>query len=58
MVYLADTSEATLKALKDLGFEQTGESKSIRMLTGTIDVRKLEELAKLTAVVAVKPLGA
>ena len=56
MVFLSDASEATLKALKDLGFVQTGESKAIKLLIGTIDVRKLEDLAKLDAVIRVKPV--
>jgi hypothetical protein len=45
-----------MDALKQLGFQQTGESKAVRMLIGTIDVRKLEELVKLEAVVSVKPV--
>jgi hypothetical protein len=56
MVYLADTSPQTLKALADLGFTKTGESKAVRLLVGTIDVRKLDALAKLTAVVKVEPV--
>jgi len=56
MVYLKDTSPETLKALADLGFTQTGESKAVRLLTGTLDVRKLEALARLDAVVKVEPL--
>jgi hypothetical protein len=57
MVFLGDLSEKTLKALKELGFVQTGESKTVRLLIGTIDVRKLEDLAKLEAVIRVKPVG-
>jgi len=57
MVYLADVSEKTRAALKRLGFEQTAESKAVRLLVGTIDVRNLADLAKLDAVIAVKPLG-
>jgi hypothetical protein len=53
MVFLSDLSEATLKALKDLGFEQSAESKATKLLIGTIDVRKLPDLAKLDAVVRV-----
>jgi Ca-activated chloride channel family protein len=56
MIRLADTSAKTMDALKQLGFQQTGESKAVRMLIGTIDVRKLEELVKLEAVVSVKPV--
>jgi Ca-activated chloride channel family protein len=56
MIFLRDLSDKTLKALKDLGFVQSGESKAIKLLIGTIDVRQLEELAKLDAVVRVKPV--
>jgi len=58
MIFLRDLSDATLKALADLGFVQTGESKAVRLLTGTIDVRKLEDLARLEAVIRVKPVKA
>jgi len=58
MVFLRDLSEKTLAGLKELGFVQTGESKAARVLIGSIDVRKLEELAKLEAVVLVRPVGA
>ncbi|MEE9297161.1 MAG: VIT and VWA domain-containing protein [Phycisphaerae bacterium] len=53
LVFLRDTSEATLKALKDLGFVTTAESKAVRMLIGTIDVRKLDALAEIDAVMRV-----
>jgi Ca-activated chloride channel family protein len=56
MVYLSDVSPKTLEALKKLGFEQSAESKAVRLVIGTIDVRKLLELAKLDAVVSVKPV--
>ena len=58
MIYLRDTSDKTLDTLQILGFLQTGESKAIRLLIGTIDVRKLEELARLDAVIRVTPLAA
>jgi len=57
MIYLRDISAETLAALKQLGFLQTGESKTTRLLTGTIDVRQLEALAKLEAVTFVSPLA-
>ncbi|HUU98899.1 MAG TPA: VIT domain-containing protein [Phycisphaerae bacterium] len=57
MVFLSDTSAETIAALKELGFIQTGESKAVKLLIGTIDVRKLEELAKLDAVIRVKPVA-
>jgi len=56
MISLRDLSDETLKALKELGFVQTGESKAVRLLIGTIDVRKLEDLAKLDVVIRVKPV--
>ena len=58
MIYLSDASDGTREALKRLGFEQSAESKAVRLVIGSIDVRKLAELAKLDAVVAVKPVGA
>ena len=58
MIYLSDTSPKTREALKKLGFEQSAESKAVRLLIGTIDVRKLKELAKLESVLSVKPVGA
>ena len=56
MIYLRDTSAKTVEALKTLGFVQTGESKAIKLLIGTIDVRKLLDLAKLEAVIRVTPI--
>jgi Ca-activated chloride channel family protein len=53
MVYLRDTSEEVMTALKEIGFVQTGESKAMRLVTGSVDVRKLEELAAIEAVVLV-----
>ena len=35
MIYLRDLTEATRTALKELGFEQTAESKTTRLLVGT-----------------------
>jgi len=58
MVYLSDASPKTLEALKKLGFEQSAESKAVRLVIGSIDVRKLIDLAKLDAVVSVRPVGA
>ena len=56
MVYLSDVSEKTLAALKAIGFEQTSESKAVKLLIGSLDVRKLEELAKLDGVLRVRPV--
>ena len=57
MIHLSDTSPKTLEALKKLGFEPAAESKAARLVIGTIDVRKLIELAKLDVVLAVRPVG-
>jgi Ca-activated chloride channel family protein len=54
MITLRDLSDETLKALADLGFVRTAESRATRLLVGAIDVRKLEELAKLEAVRSVE----
>jgi Ca-activated chloride channel family protein len=56
MISLRDTSAETLAALKELGFIQTGESKAVRLLIGTIDVRQLEAMAKLDAVLHIAPV--
>jgi Ca-activated chloride channel family protein len=58
IIAVAGTSEATLRALEALGFKQTGESKAARLLIGTIDVRRLLDLAKLEAVLAIRPVVA
>ena len=55
LVSLQATDAETLEALKALGFEPSAESKTVRLLVGSIDVRRLDELAKLDAVVAVRP---
>lgn len=56
MLYLRDTTSTTLSQLERLGFVQTGESKAVRLLIGRIDVRHLEELAKLDAVIRITPV--
>ena len=56
MVYLRSLSDETLEALEELGFVKTGESKTVKLLIGTIDVRKLEDMAKLDAVIHVTPV--
>jgi Ca-activated chloride channel family protein len=58
MVYLRDTSPQTIDALKQLGFVQTGESNAARLLIGSVDVRKLTELATLDAVIRITPVVA
>ena len=49
-VYLADTSDETMKMLKELGLEVLVQTRAIRMVIGLIDVSKLEELALLDPV--------
>jgi len=56
MVYLRDTSPQTIDALRELGFVQTGESKTARLLIGSIDVRRLADLAKLDTVIRIAPV--
>ena len=58
MVFLEDASVETLAALKRLGFESACESRTVRMLVGTIDVRKLDALAGLRVVREIRPIGA
>jgi Ca-activated chloride channel homolog len=58
MVYLRDTSPQTIDALKQLGFVQTGESNAARLLIGSIDVRRLAEMAQLDAVIRITPVVA
>jgi Ca-activated chloride channel homolog len=58
IVYLRDTLPQTIEALKRLGFVQTGESKAVQLLIGRIDVRKLDELVRLDAVIHVAPVVA
>ncbi len=56
MVWLSDTSDNTLHALKELGFVTSGEGKAVRLIIGSIDVRKLRQLAEMDAVVRVTPV--
>lgn len=53
MVYLRDVSDATRTELEKLGFTLTAESNAARLLIGTIDVRKLLDLAKLDVVIRI-----
>ena len=57
MVLLQDLSEQTRSQLTELGFVLAQESKTTSLLLGTIDVRKLEKLAELSAVIRIDPLG-
>jgi Ca-activated chloride channel family protein len=56
MLYLRDTSKETLRLLERLGFVPTAESKAVRLLIGSIDVRQLDELATLDAVIRITPV--
>jgi Ca-activated chloride channel family protein len=56
MVYLRDTSPQTVEAMRRLGFVQTGASNAARLLIGSIDVRRLADLAKLDVVIRVTPV--
>jgi hypothetical protein len=56
-VYLANTSAETLAQLKKLGFEVMTEAKGARIVIGRISIEKLDELAKLSAVVYIAPLN-
>jgi len=57
MIYLRDVSADTLAALTKLGFVQKADSKAVRLVIGSIDVRKLAELAKLDAVLRITPVA-
>jgi Ca-activated chloride channel family protein len=56
-VYLANTSAETLAQLRKLGFEVITEAKGAKIIMGRLSVEKLDELAKLSAVVYIAPLG-
>jgi Ca-activated chloride channel family protein len=55
---LRDRSRATLAALKHLGFDLAASSAAAPVVVGTIDVRKLDALAALDAVVEVRRVRA
>jgi hypothetical protein len=56
LVYLRDTSPETLAALRQIGFEMLGESKTVPVLVGRIDVRRLQALAQLEVVSRILPV--
>ena len=56
MIYLRDTSAETLAALQQLGFIAAAESKTVPLLIGRIDVRHLQQLVQLDAVLRVTPV--
>ena len=57
LIYRRDVSADTLAALTKLGFVQKADSKAVRLVIGSIDVRKLAELAKLDAVLRITPVS-
>ena len=57
-IRIADHSDETLRKLADIGFTTTAEREDGAVLVGTIDVRKLEELAHIDAVARVEPATA
>ncbi len=56
IVTLTGVTDQLRAALRELGFEVTNESSAAPLLIGSIDVRKLEALAKLGGVVRVEPV--
>ncbi|MGE3182500.1 MAG: VWA domain-containing protein, partial [Phycisphaerae bacterium] len=56
IVVLSTLDDATREELKKLGFTIQTEAVATKLVIGSIDVRKLDELAKLAAVVRVRPV--
>ncbi|MHC4404060.1 MAG: VIT and vWA domain-containing protein [Planctomycetota bacterium] len=56
-VQLSALSDEVLAELTKLGFKELGRAKSVNLLIGTIDVKKLEALALLDVVRRVDPAG-
>ena len=54
-VQLANLSDETLAQLKEIGLKILAQAKTAKLVIGSIDVTKLEELAKLDVVVRVEP---
>ncbi len=57
VVYLTDVTPTAIEALKRLGFRPRTENAAARVVIGSIDVRRLKELAQLGAVVRVTPVA-
>jgi hypothetical protein len=55
-IWLTDATPEVLSQLKQLGFEPAEQPKVAKILTGRIDIAKLMDLAKLSAVRHVNPL--
>lgn len=56
MLFVRDLTDETREALEAAGFKVSDESSTVKMFVGEIDVRKLDALAKLDAVVQVRPV--
>lgn len=56
LVYFTGDANAARATLEKLGFKTSGETRAAKVLVGSIDVRKLVELAKLQVVTVIKPL--
>jgi Ca-activated chloride channel family protein len=54
-IWLTDTQPATLAALKKLGFELTGSTRSAKLVLGRVDAAKLQQIAALAAVKWIAP---
>jgi hypothetical protein len=54
-VQVTSLSDEVIKKLTKLGFTELARAKSVKLLIGTIDVTKLEALAKLAEVRRIEP---
>ena len=54
-VQVTSLTDEVIKKLTELGFTELARAKSVKLLIGTIDVNKLEALAKLTEVRRIEP---
>lgn len=54
-VQVTSLTDEVIKKLTELGFTELARAKSVKLLIGTIDVTKLEELAKLAEVRRIEP---
>ena len=54
-VQVGSLSDEVLAKLKKLGFKELARAKSVKLLIGTVDVKQLEALAKLSEVRRIDP---
>ena len=54
-VQVTSLTDEVIKKLVELGFTELARAKSVKLLIGTIDVTKLEELVKLAEVRRIEP---